>query len=279
MKLPGPIVGAGWLAQNLDRPDLCVIDVRWHLGGPPGLDEYLAGHIPGAVFVNLDTQLTGASGAGRHPLPGRRQFEDAMRGAGLSTSSAAVVYDDAGGSVAARLWWLLRVFGHPAVAVLDGGIAAWQGGLETGPVEVAAGDFRAAEPDRAAYLDYDQVKSSDLLLLDVRAPERYRGEVEPVDPRAGHIPGARSAFWKGALGPGGGLLPPEALRARFEALGVKTGSETAVYCGSGVNACHGLLALEVAGIEGARLYAGSWSDWSRRPGAPVATGESPGRLT
>ena len=274
MSRPSPLVEAGWLTDHLDDPDLRVIDFRWYLTGPRGRDEYLGGHIPGAVFVDLE-EVTGSEGGGRHPLPSREQFQAAMRRAGVSRDSFVVAYDDAGGSVAARLWFLLRLFGHDRAAVLDGGLQAWTGDLPGGDVNAAPGDFEAAEPALEWVLDYDGTERGreSHLLLDARAPERYRGEQEPVDPKAGHIPGARSAFFKGNLDESGRFLSPEQLRRRFRALGVDDASRVIAYCGSGVNACHNLLALERAGLRGARLYAGSWSDWSSHDGAPVATGE------
>lgn len=270
----GPLVDAAWLRDHLDDPDLRVIDFRWYLSGKDGRAEYVRGHIPGAVFVELD-DVTGA-GAGRHPLPSRGEFEAAMRSAGVNARTRVVVYDDAGGSVAARLWFLLRWFGHSAQAVLDGGITAWGGPLQGGEVAVARGDFEASRPDPSKILDFDAVAGlRDVPVIDSRAGERYRGETEPIEPKKGHIPGAKSAPYAGNVDERGRFLPPDQLQARFEQLGVRQGDGVVVYCGSGVNACHNLLALELAGITDARLYAGSWSDWSRRD-APVATGPDPG---
>lgn len=269
----GPLVSAEWLHEHLGERDLRVIDFRWYLLGKKGRDEYLAGHIPGAVFVELD-EVTG-EGGGRHPLPTGAQFESAMRHAGVDRDARVVVYDDAGGSVAARLWFVLRWFGHGAQAVLDGGLKAWAGPLEDGDVEVARGDFEARPPDQSRIVDFEAVATlADSPLLDSRAVERYRGETEPIDPKAGHIPGARSAPFAGNLREDGRFKSRAELRARFHALGVEGGEGAVVYCGSGVNACHNLLALELAGITDARLYAGSWSDWSNRD-APVATGPKP----
>lgn len=269
-----PLVSAGWLAAHLTDAGVRVIDFRWYLVGKQGRDEYLRGHIPGAVFVELD-DVTGAEGGGRHPLPSREQFQAAMRRAGVSSDTLVVAYDDTGGSTAARLWFLLQLFGHERVAVLDGGLQAWTGGLDTGEVTAPAGDFEAQQPRLEWVLDYDEVRREreSHILLDARAPERYRGEQEPVDPKAGHIPGARSAFFGGNLDEEGRFLSPEKLRARFHDLGVDDASRVIAYCGSGVNATHNLLALQLAGMRGARLYAGSWSDWSAHEDAPVATGE------
>lgn len=267
----GPLVEPDWLRAHIGDGDVRVIDFRWYLQGRNGREEYSRGHIPGAVFVNLEV-VTG-TGAGRHPLPAARQFEDAMRQAGVSDQTHVVVYDDAGGSIAARLWFLLEWFGHGRQAVLDGGLAAWGAPLETTVPSVARGDFRCVEPDGRQILDFeDVVRLQGVPLLDARAGERYRGEKEPIDPKAGHIPGARSAPWTENL-EGGRFKTPHALRERFAAIGAGEGA--VMYCGSGVNACHNLLAMRVAGLGGGRLYAGSWSDWSHRE-ASVATGPDPG---
>jgi len=185
------------------------------------------------------------------------------------------VYDDAGGAVAARLWWLLRYFGHERAAVLDGGIQAWPGELSVETARPAAGDFAAGRAREELKLEHEDVRrlSGDALLLDVRVGERYRGETEPVDPVAGHIPGARNAPTRGNLDHDLRFRPPEELRRRYEALGAGSGRDVVVYCGSGVNACHALLAMEVAGLGRARLYPGSWSEWTAHDDAPVATGD------
>ena len=271
----GPIVSAEWLAANLDKPDVKVIDLRWYLGeAGKGRKEYEAGHIPGAFFIDLDVDISAHEGAGRHPNPSREQFEKAMRDAGINKDDRVVAYDDAGGSVAGRLWYLLKIHGHDNVAVLDGGLQAWKGALEDSAPSVKTGDFEAKDPDLSGTLTYDEMREVDTnktVVLDARAAERYLGETEPVDPIAGHIPGAKNAEWKGNLGPDGKFLPPEELRRRYTDLGVKPGN-TIAYCGSGVTSCHDLIAIELAGLGPAKLYAGSWSDWSSRPDAPVATG-------
>lgn len=268
----GPLVDADWLQERHRDPLLRVIDFRWYLQARDGLAEYRAGHIPGAVFVDLEA-VTGTDGSGRHPLPDASVFEQAMQIAGVSAGTKVVVYDDAGGSVAARLWFLFGWFGHEAVAVLDGGLQAWRGGLEQDVPPVARGSFRCKEPDFSRVLDFEAMGILDgVPVIDARAGERYRGEKEPVDPKAGHIPGALSAPWMDNLDADGRFKPPSSLRARFGELGALEGA--VVYCGSGVNACHDLLALELAGVPNGRLYAGSWSDWSNRD-APVATGGDP----
>ena len=272
----GPLVSGRWLADNHKNADLRIIDFRWYLDGRSGRAAYEAGHIPSAVFVDLDAGVTGhRPDSGRHPLPERAAFEREMRAAGVDRGESVVVYDDMGGYSAGRLWWLLRYFGHDRVAVLDGGLQGWPGALSTESADVAEGDFIAAQPREAMRLEYDQVRGlpAGTVLLDARAPDRYSGKVETVDPVAGHIPGARSAYYRDNLGPDMGFLPPDELRRRFAGLGVTDGADVVSYCGSGVTACHNLLALEVAGLPGGRLYPGSWSDWCRRPGAPVATGE------
>jgi thiosulfate/3-mercaptopyruvate sulfurtransferase len=270
----GPLVSAEWLHEHIGDPDLRVIDFRWYLVGRRGPEEYARGHIPGAVFVDLD-EVTG-KGPGRHPLPARTQFEAAMRRAGVSGATTVVAYDDAGGSVAARLWFLLRWFGHGRQAVLDGGLQAWPGPLDTSRPSVAPGNFTAHEPDRSRILDFDQVaRHRGVPIIDSRAAERYRGEKEPVDPKAGHIPGARNAPFTGNLRDDGRFKSGDELRRRFTELGVDTEQGAVVYCGSGVNACHNVLAMELAGVKNVRLYEGSWSDWSSRD-APVATGAEPG---
>ncbi|MGR8007740.1 sulfurtransferase [Streptomyces hypolithicus] len=254
------------------RPPV-LLDVRYELGGPHGRPAYESGHIPGAVFVDLDAELAAPPGSGgRHPLPDVEAFGAVMRRAGVRRDTPVVVYDAAKGWGAARAWWLLRWTGHPDVRVLDGGLAAWEGPLEAGVPAPAAGDF-VPVPGAAALLDADGAAelARSGLLLDARAGERYRGEVEPIDPVAGHIPGAVSAPTTQNVAPDGRLLPAAELAARFRALGAGEATAVGVYCGSGVSAAHQVLALEVAGIPAA-LYAGSWSEWSADASRPVATG-------
>lgn len=268
----GPLVDAAWLRKHLTDGDLRLIDFRWYLRGKQGREEYLKGHIPGAVFVDLE-EVTG-EGPGRHPLPTREQFETAMRKAGVNSATRVVAYDDAGGSVASRLWFLLRYFGHREAAVLDGGLQTWESALETEASHVSPGDFRAGAPDHSKVLDVEAVRHlRGVPLIDARAPTRYRGETEPVDPKAGHIPGALNAPFLGNLRADGRFKSPDELRERFSELGDENGA--VFYCGSGVNATHEVLAMEIAGLPNARIYEGSWSDWSRRD-LPVATGTEPG---
>ncbi|MBO0819500.1 MAG: sulfurtransferase [Nocardiopsaceae bacterium] len=288
---------------------LPVLDVRWRLGGPPGIEEFRAGHIPGAVFTDLERDLAAPPGkGGRHPLPDAADFQESMRRLGVSDGRPVVVCDAADCTAAARAWWLLRYFGHTDVRVLDGGYRTWkETGLpeQSGPPKPGArGDF-TARPGHAPLLDADAAAelARTGLLLDARAAERYRGETEPADPVAGHIPGAVSAPTADNVTPDGTFRSREQLAARFTALGApapgpgqagtgqtgpgQTGTADAgagspgpgdaapvvgAYCGSGITAAHEVLALTLAGIPAA-LYAGSWSDWITDPSRPVATGE------
>ena len=267
----GPVVSPEWLREHLDDPDVRVIDFRWYLDGSRGRDAYAQGHIPGAVFVDLEA-VTGSEGPGRHPLPSRTQLEMEMRKAGVNRGTKVVAYDDVGGAVAARLWFLLRWFGHDQQAVLDGGIKAWGSALSSEMVTLTPGSFSSTEPDRHKIATFDELQGRAGLLIDTRVAERYRGDTEPVDPKAGHVPGAKNAPWTGNLAPNGRFKAPDELRKRFADMGIVRAEDVVVYCGSGVNACHNLLALELAGLGEASLYAGSWSDWSRRD-LPIATGD------
>ncbi|MGW6420115.1 sulfurtransferase [Streptomyces sp. NPDC055055] len=272
-----PIISASELLSESAGPRPPVLlDVRWTLGGPPGRPAYESGHLPGAVYVDLDAELAGPPGSGgRHPLPDVAAFGAAMRRAGVSAGRSVVVYDGGLGWAAARAWWLLRWAGHRDVRVLDGGLAAWTGEL-TGKAPVPEpGDFRP-EPGGLGLLDADGAAAlADAgLLLDARAAERYRGDVEPIDRVGGHIPGAVSAPTTENVDAEGRFLDADALRERFTALGAAEGTSVAVYCGSGVSGAHEVLALEIAGVPAA-LYAGSWSEWSSDPARPVATGPDP----
>jgi thiosulfate/3-mercaptopyruvate sulfurtransferase len=277
----GGLASTDWLGAHLDDPGVRVVDVRWSLDpGRRGRDVYAAGHIPRAVFLDMDTDLSAPGGgrgqpAGRHPWPGPPQVAEVMGRAGIGPGTFVVAYDDQAGAHAARLWYLLRAHGHDGVAVLDGGIGKWAAEgrpLETVPTTPEPAVF-VPRPREGWVLGKAQVagRPPGALLLDARAPERFRGEAEPLDPRAGHIPGARNAPFTHNLT--GGRLPvfrPAAeLRERYAALGAED-QEPIFYCGSGVTACHGLLALHVAGLRG-RLYAGSWSEWSADPALPLET--------
>ncbi|MFG3174457.1 sulfurtransferase [[Kitasatospora] papulosa] len=257
------------------RPPV-LLDVRWQLGGPNGRADYEAGHIPGAVYVDLDSELAGPAGAGgRHPLPDPEAFGAVMRRAGVGRRSPVVVYDGGQGWAAARAWWLLRWTGHLDARVLDGGLAAWTGELSTDVPKPEEGDFRP-QPGAVALLDADGAAAlaRSGLLLDARAAERYRGDVEPIDRVGGHIPGAVSATTTQNVDEDGRFLPAGSLAARFSALGADGATGIGVYCGSGVSGAHEVLALELAGHRAA-LYAGSWSEWSSDESRPVATGPEP----
>lgn len=269
------LIAASELAAMSPGP--AVLDIRWALGGPPGREEYERGHIPGAVFVDLDTELAAPAGrGGRHPLPDAGAFEAAMRRAGVRGDRPVVVYDAASSMAAARAWWLLRYFGHQDVRVLDGGLAGWvaaEYAVSRDPVVPEPGDFRA-RPGGMPVIDAAGALSLAArgVLLDARAPERFRGESEPVDPLAGHIPGAVNAPTSSNVDSEGGFLPTAALRRRFEAVGAADGVDLGAYCGSGVSAAHEVLALALAGFDGA-LYPGSWSEWITDPSRPVVTGD------
>lgn len=283
-----PLVTASELAALLDAygsggPPVRVLDVRWSLGGPAGLPLYEVGHIPGAVYVDLDAELAraGEPQEGRHPLPTVEAFQAAARSWGLNDGDTVVVYDDWNGLAACRAWWLLRYMGVNDVRVLDGAFPAWtlagyplatdatdRANVTPGNVTLSEGHEPVLSIDDAASLPQSGV------LLDARAGERYRGETEPLDPRAGHIPGAISAPTEGNLDETGHFLEPAALRERYVLLGVSADRAVGVYCGSGITAAHDALALTVAGFRPA-LFAGSWSAWSNQPGRPVATGANP----
>lgn len=273
-----PIITASDLASESAGPRPPVLlDIRWQLGGPNLRPEYEAGHIPGAVFVDLDTELAGPPGAGgRHPLPEPAELGAVLRRAGVSRDTPVVVYDGGQGWAAARAWWLLRWTGHPDVRVLDGGLASWTGPLSTRTPQPEPGDFVPA-PGALPLLDADGAAelARKGVLLDARAAERYRGDVEPIDRIGGHIPGAVSAPTSENTAADGRFLPAGELTARFGALwAADGGAEVGVYCGSGVSGAHEVLALEIAGIRAA-LYAGSWSQWSSDESRPVATGPTP----
>ena len=276
--LPGPIVSVAWLADHIDHPGLRVADVRWALTGPPGRERYEGGHLPGAVFLDAEDGLSSpGEGPGRHPVPSPEKLTRVLGEAGIGDEHVVVAYDDAGGSIAARLWWLYRHYGQAGrAAVLDGGIDAWtEAGLPlvSEPPDHPAATWTPGEPgdDLVDTAAVRELLGGETLLLDARAPERYRGETEPIDPRPGHIPGAASAPWLDNLGPDGRFLPPELLRERYAALGAADRPVVA-YCGSSLTATHDLLALELAGIGGARLYEGSWSHWSSDPSRPAVVG-------
>jgi len=257
-----------------------LLDVRWALGDPDGRLHYLDAHIPGAVYVDLPTELADPAeqGRGRHPLPALSRFQTAARRWGICNGDTVVAYDDAGNTSAARAWWMLRNAGFGNVCLLDGGLAAWRRAglpLQGGPEEAAPGDVLLTGNGMSTITAAQAaVWAEHGVLLDARAGERYRGEVEPVDPRAGHIPGAVSAPTTENLDGDGCFLPAQELRRRFARLGADRETPTAVYCGSGVTAAHQIAALEIAGIPAA-LFPGSFSEWSNDPSRPVVTGAAP----
>jgi thiosulfate/3-mercaptopyruvate sulfurtransferase len=262
-----PLVEAAWLAQRIDHPGIQVVDCRWELGDPDGGREaYAAGHIAGASFLDLDRDLSGRrfdgpNGRGRHPLPTPEDFAAAARRAGVTQDGVVVAYDQGMTGGAARLWWLLRAAGKSDVLVLDGGLPAWPKPLETGRPSIAEGDFAASEFEARAIADHESVLAAvangSAVVVDARSAERFRGEQEPVDPVAGHIPGSRNA-------PGSEPLPSWLTADARPVI---------ASCGSGVAACITLLRLAASGHDDLRLYAGSWSDWIERD-LPVATGDS-----
>ena len=277
------LISAAELARHVQDSHWLIVDARFDLAKPQaGEEAYRASHIPGSVYAHLDRDLSSerTPESGRHPLPLPHEFEDKLRAWGVSARTQVIVYDADNGAFAARLWWLLRWVGHSAVAVLDGGIKAWrEAGLPESQeipqrtrseFEVRANDtvwLRASDVE-------NKVKDPNWRVLDARAPERYAGAVEPIDPVAGHIPGAINHPFSRDLSSDARFLPPEQLRQRFSTAQAGVSNEqTIVMCGSGVTACHLLLALEVAGKPGAKLYAGSWSEWIRDPTRPIATGE------
>ena len=278
-----PLVDAAWLAAHLTDTRVRIADVRWYLGGKRGADEYARGHLPGAVFVDLERDLAAPPdrGPGRHPLPSPADFAAVLARLGVEQDTLVVAYDDAGGAIAARLWWLLRRFGHGGGRVLDGGLGAWIAAGHALSTEVPTVAPAALLPSAGLRPDAGVVDKAavdrlralpGVALLDARATDRFEGRSEPVDARAGHIPGARSAPFTGNLvAPGGAFRPADELTARFHTLGAMEAETVVCYCGSGVTACHDLLALAIAGRDDALLYEGSWSDWARDPSLPIAT--------
>lgn len=282
---------AAWLAEHHGAADLVLADVRWLPGrSAPDVEAAFAQqHLPGAVLLDIDRDLAAAAGAGgRHPLPTPEAFAATMARSGIGDGTSVVAYDDAGGSLAARLWWMLDVLGHP-VAVLDGGSRAWTGPCSTGAPPLSPSlspslgpaTFTAVAWPVAAIVDPEDVgmilRTGAGAVVDARAGERYRGEVEPIDTIAGHVPGTVSAPWSGNLDPQTGLFrSPEDLRRRYDGIGAGDGA--IAMCGSGVTACHDLLAMRVAGRERTRLFAASWSGWIADRSRPVATGPEPGHM-
>ncbi|MEX8518541.1 MAG: sulfurtransferase [Leptothrix sp. (in: b-proteobacteria)] len=282
VSLPVPLINAADLTAWLGRAVL--LDTSFDLAdGGAGEAAYRGAHLPGAFYLHLDRDLSTAKTGrnGRHPLPTREAFAATVGALGIRADTPVVVYDRQGGMFAARAWWMLRWLGHTAVAVLDGGLPAWAasgGAMESGDgtarLSAAAAYPLSAEPGMPTLLaDALQAQLGRVSLIDARAADRFRGDLEPLDPVAGHIPGALNRFFKDNLGADGRFLPAEVLRAGFGALlGSQAPAQTVHQCGSGVTACHNLLAMEAAGLPGAALYPGSWSEWCSDPARPVARG-------
>lgn len=281
-----PLVSTGWLAARSSDPDVRILDARWYMDGRRGSDVYAQGHVPGAIHVDVDRDLAARNPqgvGGRHPLPSVSGFADTLARLGIGPDTTVVAYDDDGGSRAARVWWMLRYYGHGRGKVLDGGIQAWvaegrplRSGVERAP-RVAAMELVAMPRLRVEKEQMKQiVDERSAVVLDARARSRYEGREEPVDPRRGHIPGALSAPYAENLeGPGGRFKTPAELRERFQSMGIFAGKHVVVYCGSGVTACHDLLALKLAGFPDAQLFEGSWSEWSADRTLPAAEGSEP----
>lgn len=281
------VVGCQELAAHLDDPDWVIVDCRHDLARPAaGEEAWRAEHIPGARFAHLDRDLaaplTGRNG--RHPLPAARVFEETLRHLGVNASSQVIAYDDAGGMYASRLWWMLRWLGHEAVAVLDGGWKSWlaaQHPVSTTQPVVPLGSFTASPQALSVDAEHVLARLGDAqsCIIDARGEDRYRGENETMDPVAGHIPGALNRAFRHNLAADGRFKSPVELRAEWDRFLQGRDPGTVVHqCGSGVSACHNLLAMEIAGLPGSRLYPGSWSEWCADPQRPVATGTEPGTV-
>lgn len=283
MRNKSTVVTAKEVFEHLYDPRWVIVDCRFELTDPAwGFTQYLREHIPGAFYADLDKDLSAPATdqTGRHPLPSPENFIQKVENWGIDSQKQVVVYDHVSGAYAARLWWLLRIYGHETVAVLDGGLNAW---ISAGyPLSQAVKQVKPAVfdgfPDPNQWITTREMellfKDPSFVIIDARAPERFRGEQEPIDPVAGHIPGAVNRFHQENLDEEGFFLPGETLRKEFEGLiGDLSPDHVIVYCGSGVTSCHHILAMEIAGLSGARLYAGSWSEWIRDPKRPIETGE------
>jgi thiosulfate/3-mercaptopyruvate sulfurtransferase len=266
--LPGPLVSSAWLAAHLD--EVRVVDVRWYLNGPSGRVAYRSGHLPGAVWLDVDAELSGwaSPAAGRHPLPSAAHFAAVLSRVGIAEGTPVVAYDDTGGSTATRLWWMLHVLGEPA-AVLDGGLGGWSGPLDTEPPDVQPVERAVREWPAARFVSADDVAKSGAAVYDARTAARFAHGDPAIDPRPGHIPGAFSAPWAANLDADAKLLSPPELREIY-ADALDRGA--IAYCGSGVTACLDLLGMELAGVRDIALYAGSWSQWASDPSRPIEEG-------
>ena len=278
--MTGPLVSCAWLEDHLSGPGVRVVDTRWYLGEPgKGRRGYERGHIPEALFLDLDDDLVAPTGPGRHPLPDRAHFAALLGRIGIGNRHRVVVYDQGPGAIAVRLWWMLRDLGHSRASILDGGFAEWTArGRPTTtevrrlpPTTFEVGDTRTFTIDRHAL----RSRLGKVQVIDARPPERYRGNIEPVDPVAGHIPTSISAPTDGNVGADGRFKSPQELAEHFQKMGLDPGVPIVSSCGSGVTACHNILALRLAGFPEAILYPGSWSDWSSS-GFPAVTGPEPG---
>jgi thiosulfate/3-mercaptopyruvate sulfurtransferase len=273
-----PLITARELSKLVGRDDVRIVDCRWYLDAHErGPILYREGHLPGAAYASLDGDLTAPVGPGRHPLPPPEQFARTIERLGITPETSVVVYDDMGGAFAVRLWWMLTDQGHERTQVLDGGIQAWTSlglGLETDIPEPARGGMDVGPWRRVVDRDTVEGRAPGVIVVDSRTADRYRGEVEPIDPIAGHIPGAVSAPHPGNLTDELTLLPSDDLRDRFTRIGATDPDNVIVYCGSGVTSCHNILAMELAGIGRPWLYEGSWSDWCTSD-MPIATGPTP----
>jgi thiosulfate/3-mercaptopyruvate sulfurtransferase len=259
-----------WTENHSNR--VVLADVRWYMDAHSGQEAYERGHLPGAVFVDVDRCLAGDPGAGRgrHPLPDPDAFAQAMSSLGIGDDCIVVAYDDRGGVIAARLVWMLRAIEHDA-ALLDGGIGAYEATLETEEPTITVARFTSRSWPIERLADISDATDPANVVMDARSPERYRGEIEPIDSRAGHIPGAVNHPCEDNLDEHGRMLPGTILRERFAAAGVLEGSSVVSYCGSGITACHNLLAIELCGLGQGRLYVGSWSEYSSMPGKIIET--------
>jgi len=281
-EFPGMLVSVEQLREHLDDARWLVVDVRHDLfDADAGIRAYREGHIPGAVFANIDTHLSGTKTGrnGRHPLPNRDDLIETFRVWGINDDTQIVAYDAQGGQFASRLWWLARWLGHRSVALLDGGWPKWSSETQLRsrdePVRSRGNFTESASLMQLVSVQQvlQRLQQSDRMLLDARTPERYRGEQEPIDPVAGHIPGARNRPWQQNLNSDQTFKPPSVLRAEFDALlGTQAPSQVAHQCGSGVTACHNVFAMELAGLPGSALYGGSWSEWIADPARPIAIG-------
>lgn len=269
-----PVVNFLWLKEH--QADVILVDSRWYLDGRSGRRAYEEGHIPLAVYVDLDQYLSGKGGpnVGRHPFPEPALFAEGMSEIGIGDGATVIAYDDAGGVIAARLVWMLRALGESA-ALLDGGLQSFTGKLQSGTQSRSPAKFSPRPWPARRFADIDEASNPRNIVLDARNRDRYQGEADPIDPRTGHIPGAINIPCRENLYADGTFLPADVIRQRFEAAGVTSGKDVISYCGSGVTACHNLLAMEFVGLGEGRLFPGSWSQYSHDKSRPVSTGSEP----